>query len=109
MEENNERFLPIGSVVILKEAKKRIMIIGFGAKSKSDADKIWDYIGCLYPEGLLDSNQTLLFDHEQIDKIFYKGLVDEEEIAFKKKLNGILKLLDTQSDNFSNLNNEENK
>ena len=49
-------------------------------------EKMYDYIGCLYPEGMVSSDQTALFDHSQIEKIFYMGLVDEEEKLFKTKL-----------------------
>ena len=54
--------------------------------------KIWDYSGCLYPEGFIVSNQTCLFDHEQIQEIYHLGLIDdEEEKNFKKMLNEIIK------------------
>jgi len=85
-----EKYLPIGSVVLLKGAKKRIMVIGFAAQSKETGDKIFDYMGCLYPEGILSSEQNLLFDHDQIDKIFYMGYSDEEEKELKNKLNEVM-------------------
>ena len=85
-----ERFLPIGTVVLLKGGKKRVMIIGFCAMAKEKEGKIFDYSGCIYPEGLMASNQTCMFDHSQIEKIFFKGLVDEEETEFKTKLNGLI-------------------
>lgn len=80
--ENN--YLPIGTVVLLKGAEKRIMITGF---CQINADgREYDYCGCLYPEGYMNHNETLLFDKEQIDKIFYVGFIDEEEEEFKKRL-----------------------
>lgn len=82
-----DKFLPLGTVVLLKDAKKRIMIIGFYAKSKENNKKIYDYMGCLFPEGVISSEQTLLFDHNQIDKIYFLGLSDNEEKEFKNKLN----------------------
>lgn len=81
-----EKFLPIGTVVILTGGTKRVMITGFCAIQDSDKEKMWDYSGCIYPEGFLASNQTCLFDHSQIEKIYYLGLIDEEEEEFKKKL-----------------------
>lgn len=84
------RFLPVGTVVLLKGGKKRVMIIGFCAMAKEKEGKIFDYSGCIYPEGLMASNQTCMFDHSQIEKIFFKGLVDEEETEFKAKLNGLI-------------------
>lgn len=85
-----EKFLPIGTVVLLKNATKRIMIIGFCAMTKEQEGKIFDYCGCIYPEGLISSSQTCMFDHSQIEKIFFKGFEDEEEAEFKTKLNGLI-------------------
>lgn len=86
MNNNLGRFLPLGTVVLLKGAKKRLMITGFCSFDEEKKDKMYDYTGCLYPEGIITSKQTALFDHSQIEKIFYLGLRDNEEIEFKKKL-----------------------
>ena len=94
MEKIGEKFLPIGTVVMLKGGSKRVMIIGFCSIADNDRQKVYDYSGCLYPEGIISSNQTLLFNHEQIEKIFYVGLEDEEEKKFKNKLDEILKAAD---------------
>ncbi|MBR0427161.1 MAG: DUF4176 domain-containing protein [Clostridia bacterium] len=93
-----EKFLPIGTVVMLKGGTKRVMIAGFcafenGDEVKNEERKIWDYSGCLYPEGFLQSNQTCLFDHEQIEEIFHLGLSadeDNEEKEFKENLKKIV-------------------
>ena len=88
MKEIKEKYLPIGTVVILKGATKRLMISGFCAIDNSNKDKIWDYSGCMYPEGFLTSDQICLFDHDQIEKIYHIGLSnDAEEKEFKKTLN----------------------
>lgn len=88
---NYEKLLPIGTVVMLKKGSKRVMITGFCTATELDKNKIYDYIGVLYPEGFITSNKNLLFDHDQIDKIFYYGLIDDEEKNFKSKLNQIMK------------------
>ena len=88
MKDIKEKYLPIGTVVILKGATKRLMISGFCAIDNSNKDKIWDYSGCIYPEGFLTSDQICLFDHDQIEKIYHIGLSnDEEEKEFKENLN----------------------
>ena len=46
---NYDKYLPIGTVVLLKNATKRLMIVGFCVKGDTD-DKIYDYVGCLYSE-----------------------------------------------------------
>ena len=91
---NKEKYLPIGSVVLLKDAKKRVMITGFAAKGKETGDKMFDYMGCLYPEGVISSEQNLLFNHEQIDKIFYIGYIDEEWKNVELKLKEVVSSLD---------------
>ncbi len=88
MKDIKEKYLPIGTVVILKGATKRLMISGFCAMDNSNKDKIWDYSGCMYPEGFLNSNQICLFDHQQIEKVYHMGLSnDDEEKEFKENLN----------------------
>ena len=84
-----EKFLPIGSVVKLKNGQKRLMITGFlqMEQDENGQKNIWDYSGCLYPEGMLESGKSLLFNHNQIDKIYHFGYSDNEEKEFKKILN----------------------
>ena len=86
-----EKFLPIGSVVILKDATKRIMITGYLSVDESDKEKVYDYNGCVYPEGFLSSEQVLLFNHDQIDKIFFEGMTDDEQKSFAQRLNEFAK------------------
>lgn len=83
---NKEKYLPIGSVVLLKGAKKRIMITGFVVKGKESGEKVYDYMGCLFPEGVISSDKNLLFNHDQIDKLYYIGYSDNDEKEFKIKL-----------------------
>jgi len=80
--------LPIGSVVLLKESTKRVMILGFKQKQEHD-EKIWDYSGCLYPEGILDPDRLFLFDQEQIDALFFVGFQDAEGMQFMMDLNSL--------------------
>lgn len=91
--EQNGKYLPIGTVVMLKGGSKRVMIAGFCAVSAESEEKVYDYSGCLYPEGFLNPNQTCLFDHEQIEKIYFLGYKDEEEKKFKQELDNFLKQL----------------
>ena len=80
--------VPIGSVVLLKNGKKRVMVYGRKVKANGE-DKIYDYLGCLYPEGALSSNDVILFDHDQIQIVYFIGFQDLEEIIFRNKLRGI--------------------
>lgn len=81
-----KKYLPIGSVVLLKDSKKRIMIIGVKQK-QVNSEKVWDYSACLYPEGIIDPDRLFLFDAEQIERLYFVGLQDGEGLAFLEKLN----------------------
>ena len=78
-------FLPIGSVVMLKESTKRVMIYG-RLQREIDGDRVWDYIGCLYPEGNINPDHSFLFDNVQIESVFFVGCQDEEEVRFQQYL-----------------------
>lgn len=88
---NTEKFLPIGTVVMLNGGAKRVMITGFCTIASDDNAKMYDYCGCLYPEGVVSSDKNLLFNHNQIAKIYALGYSDDEEKEFKAKLNEVLK------------------
>lgn len=81
--------LPIGTVVLLKESTKRIMIIGVLQQqidSESGKPKLWDYSACYYPEGYMGPDQTFLFNADQIEKVYAIGYQDEEQFEFKVKI-----------------------
>lgn len=74
-----KRFLPLGSVVIIKGSVKKIMIIARGAITlKNGKQKYFDYGACTYPEGVL-GDSILYFNHKDIQSIIYKGFMDEDE------------------------------
>lgn len=77
--------LPIGSVVLLTESTKRVMIIGLCQRSASNPDVIWDYCGVVFPEGFLSPETTLLFNGDQIERIYAIGYQDEEQLSFISK------------------------
>ena len=80
-----DKYLPVGSVVLLKGGKKRVIIIGRDRRDEA-GEKSWDYLACLYPEGFLGEDYAYLFDHEQIERIFFIGFQDGEELAFQQLL-----------------------
>ncbi len=90
MNEQYGKYLPVGTVVLLQNGTKRIMINGFCTMDANKPDKVYDYSGVLFPEGSLSSDQTLLFDHSQIVRIDHLGLQDQEEAEFKVKLNELV-------------------
>lgn len=86
MNQNTEKYLPIGSVVLLKNGKKRLMITGYATIDMEKKDKIFDYCGCIFPCGIISTDQTLLFNHEDITKIFAVGYQDEEQKEYVNKI-----------------------
>lgn len=83
---NIEDLLPIGSIVLLKGGEKRLMICGVKQSDLENADKVYDYLGVFYPEGHIGKNFQYLFDHEQIDKIIFRGYEDQERKDFLTRL-----------------------
>ena len=83
-----KKFLPIGSVVLLKNSQKRVMIVGVKQK-QVDSEKVWDYSACLYPEGVLDPDRLFLFDAEQIERLSFIGFQDGEGLEFQNRLNNM--------------------
>lgn len=76
--------LPIGSVVLVGDSTKKVMIIGVCQKS-SDG-RIFDYSGVVYPEGFLDPQKMFLFNNDQITQVAALGYQDAEQLAFKEKV-----------------------
>lgn len=85
-----EKYLPIGTVVLLKGATKKVMINGFCATTEAKPGKIFDYRGCPFPEGVLESNGVALFDHDQIEEICHIGYKNNESIELSDKLEIII-------------------
>ena len=83
-----KNFLPIGSVVLLKGGEKRVMICG-RIQTKSGEDKIYDYSACFFPEGIVDPKHMFFFDHESIERVYFIGLQDVEELEYQEALNNI--------------------
>ena len=73
--------LPIGSVVSLKDADSLVMIYGHLQKD-INMGIIYDYIGCDYPIGVIDTECCILFQDETIERVSFIGLQDEESIDY---------------------------
>ena len=96
--EIGERFLPIGTVVLLKGGKKELMIISYCIIPAGDVydkngkvdvgETMFDYAGCVYPEGMITSDQLFAFNHDQIEKVVYKGYETDNQKEISKVLNG---------------------
>ena len=81
-------YLPIGSVVLLKGGNKRVMICG-RLQTREGSNEIFDYCGCVFPEGIIRSNQMYFFNNNAIETLFFVGFQDEEELHYRNILNNI--------------------
>ena len=88
--EEKGKFLPIGTVVLLKGGKREIMITSYciipngevydkNGKVDNPQQQIFDYGACFYPEGMIVSDQTFAFNHDQIDRICYMGYETDKQ------------------------------
>lgn len=84
MEEN--KYLPLGSIVIMNGGVKKLMIVTRAVAAKYDGGmKNFDYGACFYPEGIAGEN-LLYFNHEDIFKIVAKGYQDEDDTLMQTHL-----------------------
>ena len=88
--------LPIGSVVLLKEGTKKLMIIGLKPVKQDETQEMYDYIGVLYPEGYLSSDYSFLFNHDDINDVVFKGYNNPERETF---INFITAAMNNQTEN----------
>ncbi len=80
--------LPIGTVVLLKGGEKRIMICG-RIQTKAGESTIYDYSACYYPEGIVDAKRMFFFNNDAIERIFFIGFQDPEELSYREMLNSM--------------------
>lgn len=81
-----EKFLPIGTVILMKNATKTLMITGYCSSVPEQLDKVYDYVGCLFPEGNLAGDDVALFNHDQIGTIVHMGLNNQEFQELNNKI-----------------------
>lgn len=82
-----ENLLPIGSIVKLRNAEKRLMIFGVKQSGTTQAGSVSaDYIGVFYPEGNMGPDQQYLFSHNEIEEVVFRGFEDSERDAFMGEL-----------------------
>lgn len=81
------RYLSIGSVVLLKNGQKKLMIIGFDSIDNKDSFKVYDYVGVFYPQGVLSLDKSFAFNHSDIKEVYFNGYTDNEDKEFKSYLN----------------------
>ncbi|GAB3799614.1 DUF4176 domain-containing protein [Virgibacillus kimchii] len=77
--------LPIGSVVKLKNGEVKLMIINRAPLYNRDGViGYFDYSACIYPNGKVEE-QVYFFNDENIEKVYFKGYIDEQEELFQQE------------------------
>lgn len=82
------KFLPIGTVVLLEGAKKKVMVTGYSSRPENSG-VVYNYNGCIFPEGFME-NQFVLFNNDQIQDICFIGYMNDSYDDFLKDSNSIL-------------------
>jgi len=92
-----KEILPNGSVVLLKEGKKRLMVVGWYPVTEDGVK--YDYMGTLYPEGFIDIDNVFLFNHDDVDKLEFVGYVDAEfQLLIQQIADELSSLADDESE-----------
>lgn len=82
-----EKYLPIGTVVKIKNVPTKGMIVNYLVYSPKEAGgKIFDYGACPYPVGMVETNKIGAFNHEDIEEVIYMGYIDDDEKDMVKLL-----------------------
>ncbi|MFD2131697.1 DUF4176 domain-containing protein [Pseudogracilibacillus auburnensis] len=81
-----KHYVPVGSVVGLKNDSRRLLIIGRQLYSETN-HVIRDYAALEYPNGFVSSKEKfILFDRTDIEIIYHYGYVDEKEVELDRLL-----------------------
>lgn len=81
-----KHYLPVGSVVGLKNDARRLLIIGRQLYSQTN-EIIRDFAALEYPDGFVDSKEKfILFDQTDIAVVYHYGYVDDQEMKLDKLL-----------------------
>ena len=79
-----ERFLPIGTVVVLKNSEKKLVITTY--LPITNEKTMFDYGSCTFPEGVIETSVGTTFNHEDIKEVVHMGLVNDEQKEFNQVL-----------------------
>ena len=85
----NKRYLPIGSVIKLKNNNKLIMITGYYSVEYARDLEIYDYSGCAYPEGVMIKSSCCSFNQSDIKEVLFEGYKTDEYKTLTNGLNEI--------------------
>ncbi|MBR3165720.1 MAG: DUF4176 domain-containing protein [Lachnospiraceae bacterium] len=79
--------LPVGSVVRLKNAVRKAVIMGCmqqvtRGEGKGKAPEVYDYMAVPFPEGYLGKGTVFLFNEEDIEEVCFTGYENSESKGY---------------------------
>lgn len=89
---NIKDLLPIGSVIVMKEGEQPLMIFGIKQVESGGLfkkEKEYDYVCVPYPQGNMGPGSTFFANHEDIDRILFRGFEDEDRDKFLEELSQV--------------------
>ncbi|MEC2075120.1 DUF4176 domain-containing protein [Metabacillus fastidiosus] len=82
----SKNYLPVGSVVGLKNDSRRLLVVGRQLYSETN-HVIRDYAAVNYPNGFTDAKEPfILFNNEDIELVYHYGYIDEKEMQLDELL-----------------------
>ena len=96
-----EKYLPLGTVVMLKTAKKAVMITGY-VPINNETKEMFDYKAVVFPEGDFSSDITAVFNHNQIERVLFEGFKTKDSEEFMTSLKAEVLKLTTENSNVNN-------
>lgn len=88
--DNMKELLPIGSVVLLKNGQKKLVLIGIKPVDTTN-NTIYDYLAVPYPEGYIKEELTFFVNHDKIEEVISRGYEDDERKEFVGRLEDFYK------------------
>ncbi len=81
------KYLPLGSIVSLKDNPVKLMIIARALQAKNPRGEInyFDYAAVIYPHGLMNE-QLIYFQRDSISMVYFLGFRDADEVAVRNVL-----------------------
>ncbi|MCI6274485.1 MAG: DUF4176 domain-containing protein [Coriobacteriaceae bacterium] len=75
-------FLPVGSVVRLKDGDRPIVVAGCMAVD-GITGRYWDYMGYPWPEGRQDASKDYFFDSGMVAEVMQIGFLDRDALDYQ--------------------------
>ena len=106
----DNKYLPIGTICNIKGNNQKVMITGYCSVEYYDKVRMYDYSGCIYPEGILLKNGCCSFNHSDILNVEFYGYktMDFQHLNDQLKCQSTSKHIQPSHSIFSNIKFDEN-